>query len=268
MKKEKMIIAGISLFLLFLSLSGLLLPEANEMQIDKKLLSPSPSFLFGTDQFGRDVFLRTIHGFRVTFLWSLAVVVTSFPIGLLLGTVLGYYGGLVDELFYQFSNVVLSFPVIILAMIIAAYTNANMFFLLLLLSLTLVIINTKIVRGEIKIIKNEDYIKNLRVLGISDFRIISHHLLIKAFKVIVPTFAFLIGHIILSISSFSFLGFGIKAPEPEIGMMLSESIRFMSCAPWLMILPGLFQFFAIFSILVLANNLKMLIVRRRASKHD
>ncbi len=245
----------ILLFLTFIMVSGIILPEANSVG-DNKFSAPSLSCPFGTDQFGRDVFLRTVHGFRYNFLLSVSVVIVSFSFGIILGTVLGYYGGFFDEIFHQFSNLILSFPNIILVMIIAALTDSDMFFLLLLITVSLTIVNTKIARGEIKIIKNADYIKNLRVLGASDFRIIKDHLLIKSFKVVVPTFALLVGHVILSVSAFSFMGFGVKPPQPEIGTMLNEAVRFMSIAPWLMILPGLFQFFTIFSILILANDIK------------
>ena len=268
MKKEKITILLIGIFILFTAMSGVIFPESNTVNTANKLSAPSLSYLFGTDQFGRDVFLRTMHGFRYTFLLSVFVVVISFPLGIILGTILGYYGGFWDELFYQFSNVILSFPTIVLAMLIAALTNANIFFLLLLIIVSLVVTNTKIVRGEIKIIKNADYIKNLRVLGASDFTIIKNHLFVKSCKVVMPTFALLIGHVILSISTFSFMGFGIKSPQPEIGTMLNESVRFMSNAPWLMILPGLFQFFAIFLILVLANNVKKLLVNQGGAKYE
>lgn len=264
MKKTKITIVMISAFLLFIVISGVTLPDANTMDAANRLAPPSFPHLFGTDQFGRNVFLRTVHGFRYTFLLSIIVVGVSFPIGILLGTILGYYGGFGDELFYQFSNVVLSFPTIILAMLIAALTNANMFFLLLLIMLSLVVSNTKIVRGEMKIIKNADYIKNLRVLGASDFIIIKDHLIVKGFKVVMPTIALLIGHIILSISTFSFMGFGVSPPQPEIGTMLNESVRFISSAPWLMILPGLFQFVTVFLIFKLADNIKILVKPRGA----
>lgn len=268
MRKEKIMILTISIIILFIMISGMIFPEANTVNMDNKLIPPSLSHLFGTDQFGRDVFLRTVHGFRYTFLLSIFVVSLSFPVGILLGTTLGYYGGFWDELFYQISNVFLSFPPIILALLIAALTNADMLFLLLLLVLSLVITNTKIVRGEIKIIKNEDYIKNLRVLGVNDFSIIKNHLIGKSCKVILPSFALLTGHVILSISTFSFMGFGVKPPHPEIGTMLNESMRFMSNAPWLAILPGLFQFFTIFLILIFSDYVKKLFMNRRGAIYE
>lgn len=268
MKKRIISTILISVLLLFIMFSGIIFPDANEFNTENTLAEPSLTHLFGTDQFGRDVFLRTMHGFRYTFMLSLFTVIISFPLGLVLGVILGYYGGFWDELFYQFSNVVLSFPTLILAMLIAALTDANIWFLLLLLIVSLTVTNSKIIRGEIKIIKNADYIKTLRVLGVSNFAIIKNHLLMKGLNILMPTFALLMGHVLISISTFSFMGFGVQAPQPEIGTMLSESVRFMSRAPWLMMLPGLFQFLVVLLILVLSNNIKTLVQKAKGASYE
>jgi peptide/nickel transport system permease protein len=248
--------------LLAVSASGFIFPEANMFDTKNRLSPPSLQHLFGTDQFGRDVFIRTVHGFRYTFMLALFVEALSFPVGLLLGMLLGYYGGVLDELFYQLFNLFLSFPVIIAAILIAAVTSSNIWALLLLVVIYAIIAESKIVRGEIKIIKNADYIKTLRILGASDFRIMTKHLLRKSLRMLLPSQALLIGHVIISISTYSFMGFGVHPPQPEIGTMLQESVRFTGNAPWLMILPGLFQFFMVLMILNLARSIKKLALDR------
>lgn len=261
-KRKRTIISCslIAIFFLLILMSQLVFPEANTFNTDEKFASPSFQHLFGTDQFGRDVFIRTIHGFRYTFVLAIIAQVLSFSIGLVLGVGLGYYGGALDEVFFQVSNVVLSFPMIIVAILLSGLTGANMGGLMVLIIVYGVITNSKIVRGEVKIIKNADYIKTLKVLGASDFLIIRKHLIPKSLRVLLPSLGLLIGHVIISISTYSFMGFGVQPPLPEIGTMLQESVRFMGRAPWLMILPGLFQFAAVLLILNLSRNIKTLAI--------
>ncbi len=247
-----------AIFLLIILASGIIFPKANAFNTAEKLSSPSYQHLFGTDQFGRDVFIRTIHGFRYTFVLAVIAQVISFSLGLVLGVILGYYGGCFDEIFFQLSNVVLSFPMIIIAILLAGLTGANMGCLMILIATYGIITNSKIVRSEVKVIKNADYIKTLRILGASDFLIITKHLIRKSLRVLLPSFGLLIGHVIISISTYSFMGFGVQPPQPEIGNMLQESVRFMGSAPWLMILPGLFQFVAVLLMLNLSRNIKLL----------
>ena len=249
-------------FLLLVLGSEIFFPEANTFNTENQLAAPSLQHFFGTDQFGRDVFIRTIHGFRYTFMLALIAQGIAFPLGIVVGVLLGYYGGILDEVFYHFSNLVLSFPMMIIALLVAALTNANMVCLLLLIIIFSIVTNSKIVRSEVKVIKNEDYIKTLRVLGASDRTIITKHLIKKSLRMLLPSLALLIGHVIISISTYSFMGFGVQPPQPEIGTMLQESVRFISTAPWLMFLPGLFQFLAVLLILNLSNNIKRLVLIR------
>lgn len=251
-------------FLLLIVASGLFLPDANAFSGDK-LAAPSPQHPFGTDQFGRDVLVRTVAGFRYTFLFSLVAVGVSFVLGLALGVALGYYGGAPDEIFYHFANFLLSFPSIILAILVAALTGASMGFLLLLLIVVGVVTDAKIVRSEVGVIKNADYIKNLRVVGASDFRIMKDHLFGKCVRVLLPSFALMLGHMIISVSAYSFLGYGVQPPNPEIGTMLKESVRYIGTAPWLMILPGLFQFVAALVIMNISGGVKKLTLDKRGA---
>lgn len=254
-------------FLLLILLSGFFLPDVNAFG-GERLAPPSIGHPFGTDQFGRDVFIRTIAGFRHTFLFALAAQSASFLLGLALGVLLGYYGGAADEVFYHFSNLLLSFPMIILAILLAALTGANMFALLLLIVLFGVVTNAKMVRGEVTTIKHADYIRNLRVVGASDFLIMKNHLLRKCTRVLLPSFALMVGHVIISVSAYSFLGYGVQPPNPEIGTMLKESLRFIGTAPWLMILPGLFQFVAALVILNVSGGIKKLTLDKRGAKDE
>lgn len=216
-------------------------PETNAV-LTNRFLPPSVHHLFGTDDFGRDVFLRTLQGFKYTFFIALTVQIFSFLLGGFIGLLTGYYGGVIDEIFYYFCNIVLSFPIIAAVIFFSAVFGSSVFILIVLSIIFGMIFNVKVVRSEIMILKHADFIVGLKIVGASDIFILTRHLLKPAFMLILPTFPLILGHIIIGISAYSFLGFGVQPPNPEIGLILKESIRFINYAPWLMIFPGLFQF--------------------------
>ncbi|MDO5718937.1 MAG: ABC transporter permease [Tissierellia bacterium] len=251
MKNKINIIAILMIFLIIIS--PIILPAGGEITGADKFMAPSLKHIFGTDNFGRDLFVRTVLGFRYTFILVSIVLAVSIPLALVIGVLLGYYGGILDEIFYYIANMILSFPIIIIAMLVVGLTNSGTWAIIVLLSVYNTISNSKLVRSEAKIIKNNDYILNLKILGANDWMIIKDHLIGKCFKLIRPTISISIGHMIISISTFSFLGYGVKPPQPEIGTMLKESMRFISRAPWLMFFPGLFQFTIILMIMNLSD---------------
>lgn len=210
--------------------------------LEHRFLPPSIRHLFGTDDFGRDVFLRTLQGFKYTFFIALTAQVFSFLLGGIIGLFAGYYGGLFDEILYYLCNIILSFPMIAAVIFFSAVFGNSVFILIVLSIVFGMIFNIKVVRSEIMILKHSDFVTGLKIIGASDLFIVTRHLLKPAFMLLLPTFPLILGHIIIGISAYSFLGFGVQPPHPEIGLMLKESIRFINYAPWLMVCPGLFQF--------------------------
>lgn len=210
--------------------------------LEHRFLPPSIRHLFGTDDFGRDVFLRTLQGFKYTFFIALTAQVFSFLLGGIIGLFAGYYGGLFDEILYYLCNIILSFPMIAAVIFFSAVFGNSVFILIVLSIVFGMIFNIKVVRSEIMILRHSDFVTGLKIIGASDLFIVTRHLLKPAFMLLLPTFPLILGHIIIGISAYSFLGFGVQPPHPEIGLMLKESIRFINYAPWLMVCPGLFQF--------------------------
>ena len=210
--------------------------------LEHRFLPPSIRHLFGTDDFGRDVFLRTLQGFKYTFFIALTAQVFSFLLGGIIGLFAGYYSGLFDEILYYLCNIILSFPMIAAVIFFSAVFGNSVFILIVLSIVFGMIFNIKVVRSEIMILKHSDFVTGLKIIGASDLFIVTRHLLKPAFMLLLPTFPLILGHIIIGISAYSFLGFGVQPPHPEIGLMLKESIRFINYAPWLMVCPGLFQF--------------------------
>lgn len=235
------IIKIVILFLSIIIISKLLESYSNHVDLSKQLLAPSISHPFGTDMFGRDVLARSICGFSNALLIAILAYTISFIIGLMLGVILAYKAGIIDEVFYHLSNLVFSFPSFILASYLASVVDGGLLTLVFLISLHGSFYNAKIVRAQIFSILKEDYITDLKLLGASDSYIIFNHLVREGFLLLLPTMPLMIGHTILTISSFSFLGFGIKPPNADIGLMLQENFTILSIAPWTCILPGLFQ---------------------------
>lgn len=245
MKKKyqnKLIAMGLAsifiiVFVLFVSQFG----EKISFSIEDKFLKPSIFHPFGTDNMGRDLFLRTIIGFRNTFLIAVLTQIVPFFFGGLLGVFLGYYGSKLDEIMFHFFNIILSFPAIIAAIFMSVYVGGGVTVIVIVFSIYGLIYNIKLVRTEIGMAKNEDYVLGLKVNGISEKNIILDHMLPRGFYALLPLVPMLIGHTMIGVSSFSFLGLGVQPPTPEIGVILKDSLRFGNQAPWMLIFPGLFQ---------------------------
>lgn len=251
--KKKVFILGIfSLLIIIFVLIYSDKSNMNEFKLSEKFLAPSFTHLFGTDQSGRDLFLRTVTGFRNTFLLALLIQLLAFIGGAVLGTFLGFYGNVFDEIFFHLANILLSFPSVLLAMFLSLTMGNGVLPLIIIFSTAGLIYNIKVVRAEIMQIKTFDFVLGLRFSEIKDIRIIFYHLLPRGFFILLPLLPIFIGNTMIGISSFAFLGIGIQPPTPELGLILKDSMRFVTNAPWLIILSGAFQFscvliFSIFS---------------------
>ncbi|WP_024466871.1 ABC transporter permease [Treponema pedis] len=251
-KIKVLIYAILSAFIILcVILSDIIVPLEINASLENRFLPPGSTHFFGTDDFGRDVFLRTLQGFKYTFFIALTAQICSFLLGGFIGLITGYYGGIADEAVYYLCNLILSFPMIAAAIFFSSVFGSSALILIAISVIFGMTFNIKVVRSEIMILKHSDYIKGLKILGASNMFIITRHLVKPAYMLILPTFPLVLGHIIIGISAYSFLGFGVRPPNPEIGLMLKESLRFIHYAPWLMIFPGLFQF----SVILIFSNL-------------
>lgn len=207
-----------------------------------KLTAPGIPHIFGTDSMGRDMFIRTVTGFRNTFLLALVSQVVPFVAGALLGSLLAYFSGILDEILYHIFNIILAFPVILGAIFLSVLLGSGIVVVLAVISIFGTVYNAKIVRAEISQVKNEDFVLALKINKISSVRIFTYHILPRAVFVLLPLFPLLVGHSMIGISSYSFIGLGMNISTPELGAILKDSLRFVSQAPWLIVLPGIFQF--------------------------
>ncbi|ARE88225.1 ABC transporter permease [Clostridium formicaceticum] len=220
-------------------LSPFLFTQWNEIDFSRQMQPPSLQHPFGTDNFGRDLLQRVFHGLRISLTLAVAIEALSFLIGLSIGLVLGYYGGIVDEFFIHVMNILMAFPQMLMALCFMAIMGSSMTTLVIVITSLGWISYARIVRSEVLSLKQRDFILSTKAIGASDFYILIKHILPNVLIPVIPLMTLMIGHAVLIIAGLSFLGFGVQPPYPEIGLMLNEAMTFMDSGPWLMLFPGL-----------------------------
>jgi len=209
-----------------------------EMNIAERLQPPSAQHLFGTDNFGRDVFTRVLHGARISLALGLGTSLISIVVAGLLGAVAAYFGGWVDNAIMRVIDVFTSIPPILLALAVVSALGGNLVNLLIAITIAEVPGYTRILRSVFLGVVEMDYVESARAFGTSDFRIICKHVVPNAMGYVIVQMASGIASMILYAAALSFVGMGIQPPSPEWGAMLSEAREFMRDFPYLMIFPG------------------------------
>lgn len=204
-----------------------------------RLLPPGGEHLLGTDSLGRDVLSRLIWGGRVSLSVGFVAVGLAAAIGLALGSVAGYYGGLVDGAVMRFCDLMLCFPSMFLILAVIAVLEPSIWNVMAVIGLTGWMGVARLVRAEFISLKNRDFVLAARALGASDFRIIRRHLLPNALAPVLVAATLGVAGAILTESSLSFLGLGVQPPTATWGAMLAEGKDYLSRAWWLSLYPGL-----------------------------
>lgn len=203
------------------------------------LQPPSLEHPFGTDNFGRDVLTRVLYGTRIDLRVGLIAVISPFIIGVVLGALAGYYGGVADTLVMRAVDVVQAFPSIILIIAVIAILGTGLQNMYIAVAVVAWVIYARLVRGEILVEKNREYIEAAKALGNNDRNVIWKHLLPN---VISSSIVFAMADIslyILLAAALSFLGLGARPPTPEWGAMITEGQSFLTTAWWMSSLPGI-----------------------------
>lgn len=210
-----------------------------EQRYTERLMAPSATHILGTDKFGRDIFSRILWGTRIDLQIGVICVVFPFIFGVIIGCISGYYGGLTDTLLMRLVDISVAFPFYVLVISILAILGPGVRNMYIALSLVGWIAYAKIIRGEVLIAKNLEYVLAAKALGYSNFRIILRHILPN---VINPAIVFAMSDVVMCIlagSSLGFLGLGVQPPTPEWGVMIADGREFIQTAPWVSIFPGL-----------------------------
>lgn len=206
----------------------------------KEILQP-PSLLhpFGTDLLGRDVLSRMIYASRISLEVSLVAVGISTGIGVFLGALAGYFGGIVDLIISRFIDIMLCFPTIFLILAVIAYLEPSIITIMVVIGLTSWMGVARLVRAEVLSLKEREFVLSAKVYGAGTFTIIFKHLLPNALAPVLVSASLGMGQAILIESALSFLGIGVQPPVPSWGNILIEGKETMEVAWWLSIFPGL-----------------------------
>lgn len=212
-------------------------PIAQNMTI--RLAPPSWDHLLGTDNFGRDVFARIIYGARTTLDIIILVTIIVAPIGLLIGTCSGYFGGIVDEVLMRITDIFLSFPGLVLALGFAAALGPGITNAIIAISLTAWPPIARLARAETLSLRQMDYIAAVRLQGASSGAIILRHILPMCIPSVIVRVTLNMAGIILTAAGLGFLGLGAQPPWPEWGAMAATGREFMLDSPWVIAAPGI-----------------------------
>lgn len=240
--KNKAAVVGGLLIIVFI-LTGIVGPyftwlDPNATQITNKLAPPSTEHWFGTDNYGRDIFTRIIHGMSITMKVGFFSVALGGVIGVFLGIISGYYGGKMDTFIMRVMDVILAFPGILLALAIVSVLGGSIQNVIIAVGIFSVPAFARIVRGSTLSVRKLEYIDAVKALGASDARIIFKHILPNVLSPIIVQATLRIATAVLTASGLSFLGLGAQPPTPEWGAMLSEGRAYMHQAPHLVLFPG------------------------------
>jgi peptide/nickel transport system permease protein len=236
------LVAGVVL-LLILAGASLLAPvltphDPDAQDFDQILLAPSGRHVFGTDNFGRDVFTRVLYGARIDLRIGILAVIFPFVFGSLIGAAAGYYGGWVDTVVMRTVDMITAVPFLVLVIAIVAFLGPGESNILLAIGSIGWVTYSRLVRGEVLREKSLEYIAAARALGFRRPRIILGHIMPNA---VAPAVIFLASDVVLVIlttSALGFLGLGVRPPAPEWGMMISEGREFLTSGWWVATMPG------------------------------
>ena len=217
---------------------------------------PSSNHLFGADQYGRDVFSRIVYGARLSLLEIVVSVGLSLLVGVPLGLISGYFGGVVDQALTWSMDLLYAFPGIVLAILIVAILGPSLFNTLLAISIFSVPVYTRLTRNLTLKVKQMDYVEAAVALGAGPWRILFNHILRNAMLPILIQSTFTAGDVILSASGLSFLGLGAQPPSAEWGSMMSEGRNFLGVATHLSLFPGLVITFAVLGLNIFGDGLR------------
>ena len=244
-KKHRLAMVGLFLFSIILIVS-VFAPifdryEPNKLNLRDKFQAPSATHFFGTDRVGRDIWSRTLHGGRVSLTVGFAAALVAMSLGVLLGALSGFYGGIVDMTIMRFTDVVMTFPQVVIILTVATFVGQGMLNVILLIGLFSWPVIARLVRGQVLSLREEQFVKAARSLGASDFSLIFKHIMPSVIAPLLATLTFTINEAILLEAGLSFLGVGIPLPTASWGNMLemARSLDVLQDGAWMWIPPAL-----------------------------
>ncbi|MEM0271539.1 MAG: ABC transporter permease [Thermoprotei archaeon] len=207
--------------------------------VNLQLLPPSLRYPFGTDDVGRNLLLEVLYGAPIDAGASVAIVLFSFLVGLISGSVAGYFGGWIDEVIMRITDIFLAFPGLVLAVAVAAALGPGLFNAIFAIAVVWWPVYTRIARGETLTVKEQQYVTAAKAAGVGKIRLVLDHVIPN---VVVPMIAYAtadFGNVIILFSVLGFLGLGAQPPHSDLGRIVYDGLNYIQFAPWYPILPGI-----------------------------
>jgi peptide/nickel transport system permease protein len=229
----------------------------NEQDILKRLQPPGvPGHVLGTDEVGRDILSRLIHGARISLLIGVIAVGVSCPLGVLVGLVAGYAGRRTDDVLMHVTDIQLAIPTILLAIAVVAVLGPGLPNVIITLSVTGWTLYARLVRGETMTVKTRDFVQAARANGAGDARIVLRHVLPNVFSPVIVVAVFAVANMIVLEATLSFLGLGVEPSVVTWGRMLNGGRLYLNTAWWLTAFPGLAIFVTVLAVNLLGDHLR------------
>lgn len=261
-KKNKIAMLGLAMLItmifiaIFASLFASYEEDAITQNMKERLQYPNKAHIFGTDQYGRDLFARVIFGSRISLFVGLVTICLSLIFGAIIGATAGYYGGKLDNVLMRIMDVFLAIPQTLMAISIVAALGPGLFNLLIAMSISMIPGFSRVIRSSILTIKGQEFVEAAKACGTKDLRIITKHIIPNAIGPIIVQATLNMASTILSIAALSFIGLGVKAPTPEWGSILSEGKSQMRYYPHLVVIPGIAIVLAVMALNLIGDGLR------------
>lgn len=260
LKKDKLAMFGIVVIAVMLAaaiIGPIFSPYSYEdTDFTAMLQGPSPEHWFGTDNLGRDVFVRTLYGARISLLIGFTAAAINMVIGVFYGGIAGYFGGKVDMIMMRIVDILSGIPSLLYLILLMMFMGASVKSILIAMCLTYWITTARMVRGSILTLREQEYALAAKVCGQSDWNVLIHHLIPNSIGSIIVTVTFLIPSAIFEEAFLSFLGIGISVPMASWGTMCNDAIQYLFDKPYLMIFPAAAISLTIFSLNFLGDGLR------------
>lgn len=213
--------------------------DPNRPNLGDRLQPPSVEYLFGTDHYGRDILSRTIYGARVSLTVGFLAVSIGAVVGILLGLLGGYFGGFLDGLVSRFIDIMLAFPLLLLALTLIVVLGSNLLNVIIATAVTTIPQFARVVRGSVLSVKQREFILANRALGAMSFRTMLMHVLPNVAAPIIVMATLYTATVIILEANLGFLGFGVQPPQASWGSIVNDGRRYLAQAPWVSIFPSL-----------------------------
>lgn len=259
-KREKLALCGL-IFLIFMGLAAIFGPMLSPYSYDgMDMLAgnqwPSAAHWFGTDKFGRDIFTRVLYGARISLTVGVVAALINLVIGVIYGSVSGYFGGKVDMVMMRIVDILIGLPSLLYIVLMMLVLGSNMFSVILALCITSWIGTARVVRSQVLTLKSAEYVLAAKLAGSSNKRILLTHLLPNSMGPIIVSTAFLVPSAIFSEAFLSFLGIGINVPMASWGTLANEAIPMLTSQPYQMFFPVLAISLTMFSMNFIGDGLR------------